>query len=481
MSRPCVAGAVVLAAIIQAGPALAADLHVPSRHATIAAALAAAATGDRVVLAAGVYHEHGLDLPSGVTLLGMPSAPAAVVIDAGGNGRVMQAEQLEMPVTIKGVTLTGGRADGGNAHEDSGGGLMVDDATVRLEDVIVTGNFAAGNGGGLRVAGGVLDLVRCEVRGNTAGRGGGGLEACYGAACSIADAVFEANAAAWGGAVAVRFGSDAVVTGSRFEHNRAIDAPGLGGALLCDLEASLMMTASLLARNEANYGGGFYAATGAETDLTMVTIDRNFGRTTGGGSYSKGSACRFTRSIISFHPPSALVAREQGTFVMVGCNIHGNLGGDWAGELAPQFGLDDNFSADPLYCSSTDRRLQPGSPCLPANNGFGLVGAYGSGCGVTSVPPDATGTIVLSARPNPFNPVTEIVFDLPVDGRVRLSVFDIRGRRLDVLADEVRPAGNHRLRWEARDASGRQLASGAYLLVLETDGQRRTHKIMLAR
>jgi len=55
----------------------------------------------------------------------------------------------------------------------------------------------------------------------------------------------------------------------------------------------------------------------------------------------------------------------------------------------------------------------------------------------------------LRNAPNPFNPSTLIHFNLPVAGRVRLEIFSGLGQKLRVLPDEVRPAGEHSIRFEA--------------------------------
>ncbi|MBO6575476.1 MAG: DUF11 domain-containing protein [Rhodothermales bacterium] len=73
-------------------------------------------------------------------------------------------------------------------------------------------------------------------------------------------------------------------------------------------------------------------------------------------------------------------------------------------------------------------------------------------------------TMVLAQNyPNPFNPTTAITFDLPEASPVRLSVFDLLGREVRVLADGPMAAGRHEVRFEAGD-----LPSGTYLYRLET-------------
>lgn len=80
------------------------------------------------------------------------------------------------------------------------------------------------------------------------------------------------------------------------------------------------------------------------------------------------------------------------------------------------------------------------------------------------------------AYPNPFNPATSIRFGLPEAQRVRVAIYDVVGRQIDVLADGVLSAGYHTLRFEA---SG--LPSGLYLLRMDTPGQTLTRKLTLLK
>ena len=46
--------------------------------------------------------------------------------------------------------------------------------------------------------------------------------------------------------------------------------------------------------------------------------------------------------------------------------------------------------------------------------------------------------------PNPFNPSTTIKFDIPVSGYVSVKVFDIAGKEVYSLVNEIKSAGNHK-------------------------------------
>jgi flagellar hook assembly protein FlgD len=66
------------------------------------------------------------------------------------------------------------------------------------------------------------------------------------------------------------------------------------------------------------------------------------------------------------------------------------------------------------------------------------------------------------AVPNPFNPTSVLEFSLPASQHVTLGVYDVRGRLVRLLVDEVRTAGIHIVPWDGRDSSGRAVASGTY-------------------
>ncbi len=83
--------------------------------------------------------------------------------------------------------------------------------------------------------------------------------------------------------------------------------------------------------------------------------------------------------------------------------------------------------------------------------------------------------------PNPFNPTVSIEYALPADGPVVLAVYDLGGRRVRTLVDRRQRAGVHRARWDGRDTTGAELASGVYFARLEAGEARAVHKMVLLR
>jgi len=96
-----------------------------------------------------------------------------------------------------------------------------------------------------------------------------------------------------------------------------------------------------------------------------------------------------------------------------------------------------------------------------------------------AAPPQAV--VLAQNQPNPFNPRTTIHFEIGVGGPVRLTVHDVRGRRVATLLDEVRSAGPGDVVWHGLDDRGRALASGTYFIRLATSQGVSTRKATLAR
>jgi len=87
----------------------------------------------------------------------------------------------------------------------------------------------------------------------------------------------------------------------------------------------------------------------------------------------------------------------------------------------------------------------------------------------------------LTVAPNPFNPKTTVSFVLDRAQVVNLELFDLRGRRVRVLAAGELPAGYRQLHWDGRDGEGRTCGSGVYLARLRTEDGEAMSKLALVR
>ncbi len=83
--------------------------------------------------------------------------------------------------------------------------------------------------------------------------------------------------------------------------------------------------------------------------------------------------------------------------------------------------------------------------------------------------------------PNPFGPTTDIRFRLAQEGPVSLAVYDGTGRRVRSLASGSLDAGDHNVRWDGTDESGRAVAAVIYFCRLEAAGKTHSARMLLIK
>ena len=88
----------------------------------------------------------------------------------------------------------------------------------------------------------------------------------------------------------------------------------------------------------------------------------------------------------------------------------------------------------------------------------------------------APASYALSAYPNPFNPTTTIQYDVPSEGHVTLTVYDMQGRQVATLVDASQTAGRHHVRFDAS-----HLSSGTYIYRLESGGRSVDNTLLLVK
>ena len=109
-----------------------------------------------------------------------------------------------------------------------------------------------------------------------------------------------------------------------------------------------------------------------------------------------------------------------------------------------------------------------------------LILSNGVGTAVEDTPEVGT-SLRLAPRRNPMSAGTELVFSLPSPSHAVLSVYDVRGRRVATVVDEVLPAGMTSHAWDGRDDAGRALPSGVYFARLTASAGDARAKLVLLR
>jgi len=87
-----------------------------------------------------------------------------------------------------------------------------------------------------------------------------------------------------------------------------------------------------------------------------------------------------------------------------------------------------------------------------------------------------TKEILCSSYPNPFNPVTSIVFQIQEAAKVKLSVYNSRGQLVETLLNSWQSAGTHSISFD-----GSKLNSGVYFYKITSGRQSSVHKIVLSK
>ena len=83
--------------------------------------------------------------------------------------------------------------------------------------------------------------------------------------------------------------------------------------------------------------------------------------------------------------------------------------------------------------------------------------------------------------PNPFNPSTEIRFDLPEAGKVNLAIYNLMGQKIRTLSSGEMTPGYHSIVWDGTNDLGSQVATGMYFYAIQTSEFQATKKMLFMK
>lgn len=337
-------------------------IRVPTEQPTIQAGLDAAAVGDTVLVAPGLYGGAG---NRDITFRGRD-----LVLASEGGAEVTTIDTQRW----RGVVFEGGETesavvDGFKFLHCAGwpGGAFAFfrcSPTIkrcRIQECGGTGTFESHP-----------KLQECVFDHNVSSEGGGAITVRWSSSMRMERCTFIAN------------------SNHTFNHGGAINVEGACAATIIDC---------VIVGNQSAYkGGAIYVAGGGSASVVGCTITDNCAGVAG-GLFVDGTLT-LDRSIVTFnHEYSA--GSGTGTISATCTDVFGNEGGDWVDGLAGQGGQAGNISLDPAFC---DRRpptwecptilnhdygrltLRIESPCAPEHSGgCGLIGALPVACGPVSV------------------------------------------------------------------------------------------------
>ena len=87
----------------------------------------------------------------------------------------------------------------------------------------------------------------------------------------------------------------------------------------------------------------------------------------------------------------------------------------------------------------------------------------------------------LKNYPNPFNPETKISFVVPVAGMGELSIFNLKGQKVQTLYKGLFNSGYHSYVWDGKNSAGATASSGVYFVKIKVEDKYQSHKIVLMK
>ena len=417
--------------LLPATKAQGAVLRVPEDFGTIQAAVDAALAGDSVLLAAGTYSgegNSGITVERSLTICSLAGPESTVLADADPQwGIFFSPETSDDELAVSGLSIVGAAGgiyatEGGSLHVkrarllncSSPGGINANWGSVTLESVVFESNHSSTHGGGVDCSDCSVEILSCDFAQNRSSWGG--AVSLFNSDCVIEEGSFEGNQAfRTGGAIRTAGTGSLVVRGSLFAGNQAetisggaidwsqvdgsleqcqfIDNQAFagGGAVIVDAGGTSLVTGCLFFGNSANNAAAVLAVNGSACTIIGCTIVEN----TVGASNSSALGIGFqamvsTQScIIAWNlGGSGVSVAPQGQADVLCCNVFGNELGEYSGEIVDPTGSDGNISLDPMFCGpvgSGEFHLSGNSPCTASSSDCGQIGAFGIGCGETSI------------------------------------------------------------------------------------------------
>ena len=372
---------------------LAGIIQVPKDQATIQAGIDAAADGDTVLVADGLYMGVGnvnLDFKGKSITVKSASGADKCMIDCQKvtqtRGFIFRHQETKDAI-VSGFTIRNGNFKG-----DNGGGIHCSDASPTIISCILTENVAEA-GGGIFCDNAFTIIIDCLITKNQA-KGGGGIQSHRGSPTIIGCRISE-NAAGTGGGVFLTK-SSVVVTNTLVYKNQA----DYGGGILCWSDSLLFLHSCTITDNIAMYGGGLFFS---ESDTMLVN-----------------SILHQNSESINNKPQQIYFGKsDQSTVADISyCLIQGGRIGVISDETVALKWGSGNISDDPMFVNPTagDYRLQ--------DNSLGIA---------SGIKDDSMPTVDIEGRDRPF----------PAESRPDLGAYEHnRGKRVSDQPDEPLTAIN---------------------------------------
>ena len=145
------------------------------------------------------------------------------------------------------------------------------------------------------------------------------------------------------------------------------------------------------------------------------------------------------------------------------------------------FNINDGIELEATYYNNTDEIVEWG--LLSVDEMMIAFGLYFVGeqlnSNINNTLPDKQ--LLHSNFPNPFNPITTLRYDLPKDGMVNITIYDIMGRVVKTLVNGSQAAGYNSIQWNSTNNRNEPVSAGLYLYTIQAGEFRQTKKMVLLK
>ena len=507
-------------------------INIPADQPTIQEGINVAVDGDTVLVQPDTYVENINYIGKNITVASLflttqdTTFISQTIIDGDSIDSVVTFESGEDSTAVLcGFTITNGLGSG--LPDSTGGGIYCEDSCPSLVNVMIMNNSSNNHGGGIFCCNfSSPSLKNSTITNNEADRGGG--ISCIQSNLSLENVTIENNSATSFGGGIVLYYSELVMFNCQLYNNLCGDGAELGrggamfiavstvslskcdflnnsadshaGAIYLSLASADIDKCSFVGNTSGGNVGGIYFYNSDHLDITNCTLYNNTGSDSGAMRFYIENAPNDIPIILNTicwnNSPTEILCSADGLTneLIVGySDIEGGLDAIVTNNNANITWLEGNIDADPLFVDPVngDYHLTENSPCIDA--------------GDPTSPLDPDGTIAdmgayyyhqvneiddnemqivefnLSNHPNPFNPETKIVFNLPEEGNVKLEIYNIKGQKVKTLVNEILPAGEHSAIWDGKDSNDKQVGSGIYFYKLKTGDYQKVRKMLLLK
>ena len=466
--------------------------------------------GDTVLVESGTYVENIIwPATNGIQLIG--SGEENCVIDGDSTARVITIHDslnvnIDTTTHITGFTIQNGVSDLENITEKPGAGIYCVNASPMLTDCTIKENYSYGDGGGIalldssdmiitnikfqnnmargwrtpgqwpryRGKGGGIFIVNSdpvitnvEITDNYAGEDGGGVYLLYSSA-SFTDFTISGNIGSGslqkGGGVSCESTPNATFTEGIIADNVG---PYLGGGIavspaMYDSSSFHVELTNVLIQNNTSrqWGGGIY---GSYMSLSGCTIKENSAELQGGGIYSEGEIFFSSNDRCNIYENTIEDSIDVGNDIAISTNYYG-YAQSFLEVIIDTFTVREptEFHATPIDSFLFDilvglDQLSLDDELIPTQ--FALHPPY----------------------PNPFNQITTIQYDMPKDGFVNITIYDMMGRQVKALINGSQVAGYKSIQWNATNNLGEPVSAGMYIYMIQAGQFKQARKMLLLK